>query len=138
MFHRIWLISIAVCIAAPAFAQEAASTQPAAPVPATPAPASTPTAATPAKVDAEPAPAESAAPTDGKLDPEKIMAAQKAGYSIRNEGGQTLLCRKEMKTGSRVRSTVSCMTAREWEQLQSDTSQSLRAIERRRPAMNNK
>jgi hypothetical protein len=83
----------------------------------------------------EPTPAKPVA-LEGKLDQDKIMAAQKAGYEIRNENGETLLCRKDQKTGSRLRHTVSCMTAKQWEQLQSDTQQTLRTIERRRVGPN--
>jgi len=119
------------------------------PTPAQAAPATaTPTAATPAApskagmppaklaTDAETAPVKSSA-LEGQLDQDKIMAAQKAGYEIRNENGEQLLCRKEPKTGSRLRHTVSCMTPKQWEQLQSDTQQSLRTIERRRVGPNN-
>jgi hypothetical protein len=129
--RKIWLL--AVLVTGFAVADE--------PKPATPAPP--PTAAT--KADApEPAaseakqeqtPAKSVA-VEGELDQDKIMAAQKAGYEIRNENGETLLCRKELKTGSRLRHTVSCLTPRKWEQLHSDTAHTLRAIERRRVGTN--
>jgi predicted transglutaminase-like cysteine proteinase len=72
-----------------------------------------------------------ASPLEGELDADKIMAAQKAGYQIKNENGQTLLCRKDLQTGSRLRHKTSCLTAREWEQLQNDNAQVLKAIERR-------
>lgn len=112
-----------------------------------PAPAAAPTPATPAaKVEPAPAPAAEtkqeepakSAALEGKLDQDKIMAAQKAGYEIRNENGELLLCRKELKTGSRLRHSVSCLTPKQWEQLQSDTAQTLRAIERRRVGPNGK
>jgi hypothetical protein len=134
-----WL-AIIVAVTNPAFAQE--------PTPAQPAPAVAPTPATPAMPAAklEEAPAtvtetkqepEKSAAIEGELDQDKIMAAQKAGYEIRNENGEQLLCRKDPKTGSRLRHTVSCMTAKQWEQLQSDTQQTLRTIERRRVGPNN-
>jgi hypothetical protein len=47
------------------------------------------------------------------------------------------LCRRENKTGSRLRHTFSCMTPKQWDQLQSDTAQTLRSIERRRVGPNN-
>lgn len=59
------------------------------------------------------------------------MAAQKAGYRIKNENGQTLLCRRDKQTGSHARYRTSCLTAREWEQLSSDNAQILKALERR-------
>jgi pyruvate/2-oxoglutarate dehydrogenase complex dihydrolipoamide acyltransferase (E2) component len=139
MFRRVWLMGIAVCVAGQAFGQEPATAQPAAPVPATPAPAPANASTTVAKVDETSAssPEAAAAAPEGKLDADKIMAAQKAGYQIRNEDGQTVLCRRELQTGSRVRYKTSCMTPGEWEQLQSDTAQSLRSIERRRVGPNN-
>jgi hypothetical protein len=134
-----WL-AIIVAVTNPAFAQE--------PTPAQPAPAVAPTPATPAMPAAklEEAPAtvtetkqkpEKSAAIEGELDQDKIMAAQKAGSEIRNENGEQLLCRKDPKTGSRLRHNVSCMTAKQWDQLQSDTQQTLRAIERRRVGPNN-
>lgn len=134
--RRVWLLAITVGMTAHVFAQE--PTPATAPTPATPAAPST-TAMPPAKSeDDKPKqePAKSAA-VAGELDQEKIMAAQKAGYEIRNENGETLLCRRDAKTGSRLRHTFSCMTPKQWEQLQSDTAQTLRATERRRVGPNN-
>lgn len=138
--RRLWLLGIAIGITAHVFAQEPAPAQPAAPAvapsPATPAaPSKTATPAAPAEAKQEPA-AKSAA-LEGELDQDKIMAAQKSGYEIRNEHGEMLFCRKDAKTGSHLRHTVSCMTPKQWEQLQSDTQQSLRTIERRRVGPNN-
>ena len=136
-------VCVAVCLAGYVFAQEPTPAKPAPPTSATaPAPAAPAARADQpdnAKSDesapsTEPSPAPAA--VEGKLDAEKIMAAQKAGYTIRNEDGQTLLCRRELQTGSRVRYRTSCLTAREWDQLHSDTQQSLRVIERPRPALN--
>jgi hypothetical protein len=39
-----------------------------------------------------------------------IETAIKQGYKVVNEDGQTLYCRKELKTGSRVRSNLVCLT----------------------------
>lgn len=69
--------------------------------------------------------------TEGELDADKIMAAQRAGYKIKNENGKTLLCRRDLQTGSHTRYRTSCLTAREWEQLKNDNEQVLKAIERR-------
>ena len=143
------LLAITVGMIGHVTAQEVTPAQPASAVaptpasPASPSPSAMPpmnidgTATAPAETNTKPEPEKSAA-LDGKLDQEKIMAAQKAGYEVRNENGETLLCRKEAKTGSRLRHNVSCMTPRQWEQLQSDTAQMLRANERRRvgPANN--
>ena len=59
------------------------------------------------------------------------MAAQRAGYKLRNENGQTLLCRRELQTGSRVRYTTSCLTPRQWAQLEEDTKLQLKSMERK-------
>lgn len=80
-------------------------------VPAAPAPA---IAMTPA---ASPATAAVTAPAAGvRTSAEKeelvkaIETAIKKGYKVVNEDGQTLYCRKELKTGSRVRSNLVCLT----------------------------
>lgn len=140
MLRPVWLMGIAFCLAGSAFAQEVTPS-----TPATPA-ASGPQAATPAPppADAKTTNAEvalsaaaiSAAqpaenPTEGELDADKIMAAQKAGYKIKNENGQTLLCRKELQTGSHTRYRTSCMTPREWQQVKDQNEMTLKAIERR-------
>lgn len=108
------------------------------PTPAQPAPPASASTASAAPTEAKQEPVAKSAAIEGQLDQDKIMAAQKAGYEIRNENGETLLCRKEPKTGSRLRHTVSCMTPKQWDQLQSDTQQSLRINERRRVGPNNK
>ena len=140
-FVRVWLFAVVFGITGVASAQEPTPAQPAAPAaastpatPATPAATAEDTAVTAIETKAAP---EKSAALEGQLDQDKIMAAQKAGWEIRNENGEQLLCRKDPKTGSRLRHTVSCMTAKQWEQLQSDTQQSLRTIERRRVGPNN-
>jgi hypothetical protein len=139
-FRRTWLIGVAACVAAHAFAQESAPVQPAtpaAPVAATPAPpppGATQTTNTSAAsaTDAKPdATATSASPLEGELDAEKIMAAQRAGYKIKNENGQTMLCRRELQTGSRVRYNTSCLTPRQWAQLEEETKLQLKTMERK-------
>lgn len=142
--RRLWLVGVTVCVTGHAFAEEV--------TPATPAtPAATPQAATPAappadaktietEVAVQPAAAEQTSKTDaaasnpladGELDADKIMAAQKAGYKIKNENGKTLLCRRDLQTGSHTRYRTSCLTAQEWEQLKNDNELALKAIERR-------
>jgi hypothetical protein len=136
--RKAWLLAICVGATTHVFAQEPTPAQPApatAPTPATPATPAEPAAKAADAVETKPEPAKSAA-VEGELDQDKIMAAQKAGYEIRNENGEVLLCRKDPKTGSRLRHTVSCMTPKQWDQLQSDTAQTLRAIERRRVGPN--
>lgn len=130
LVRQMWLLAVAVGLTGQVFAQEAA--EPAKPQAATPAPPPT---------DARPvseAPATSAAAadkanplTEGEIDADKIMAMQKAGYTIKNENGKTLLCKRDQQTGSRLRHKTSCMTAREWEQLQEENKLQLKALERR-------
>lgn len=132
MFRQVWLMVVAIGATGQVFAQEVAPAQPAAPQAATPAaPPSDakPVSETPAAAAATDAKASS--PTEGELDAEKIMAMQAAGYTIKNENGQTLLCRQDLQTGSRLRHKTSCMTARQWEQLQEENKMQLKSLERR-------
>lgn len=141
VLRRAWLIGITVCLAGYAVAQESAPVQPATPVPAKPAAAPANANAMPAaKLEeppsagateqaAEATPAEALA--EGKLTADMIMAAQKAGYTIKNENGTQLLCRKDLQTGSRLRYKTSCLTAQQWEQLKADTDLQLKSMDRR-------
>jgi len=54
---------------------------------------------------------------DPNMDPKRLAEAKKLGVRIINENGQTLYCRTEMSTGSRVvRSTdTKCETPEQWE-----------------------
>jgi hypothetical protein len=131
MFRQVWLMVVAISATGQVFAQQVAPAEPAAPQAATPAPP--PSGAKPAsEAPAAPTPAaEANALTEGQIDADKIMAMQRAGYQIKNENGKVLLCRQDLQTGSRLRKKTSCMTAREWEQLQEDTKLQLKAIERK-------
>jgi len=135
-FRQVWLMAVAIGVTGPVFAQEASPAEPATPA--------APQAATPAPppADAKPVNETTAAPaaptaakadplTEGQIDADKIMAMQKAGYQIKNENGQVLLCKRDPQTGSRLRHKTSCMTAREWEQLQEENKLQLKALERR-------
>ena len=44
---------------------------------------------------------------------EAIRFAMDNGYRIKNQNGQTLYCREDADTGSRVRTTISCLTPQE-------------------------
>lgn len=48
------------------------------------------------------------------LDSTNIAEAQRAGYKIVNEDGKKLYCKKDMNTGSHVRTTTTCLTEAEW------------------------
>lgn len=60
---------------------------------------------------------------DGATDQEKadqleaIRFAMDNGYRIKNQNGHTLYCREDADTGSRVRTTISCLTAQELKQM---------------------
>jgi hypothetical protein len=141
VLRQVWLIGMAVCLTGYAVAQESSPVQPATPVPAKPAAAPAnanampaakleePPGADPTKQAATESPTQALA--EGTLDADKIMAAQRAGYTIKNENGRQLLCRKELQTGSHLRHKVSCMTAQDWERLQADTDLQLRSMERK-------
>lgn len=140
--RRIWWLAIAVGMTGPVLADDPEPEAVLIPATAAPRP---PKGMPPARLDADgppietkQAPAAESSAVTGELDQDKLMAAQKAGFEIRNENGETLLCRKEPKTGSRLRHTVSCLTPKQWDQLQSDTAAALRAAERRRVGPNNK
>jgi hypothetical protein len=52
-----------------------------------------------------------------RVDASNIVEAQAAGYRIVNKQGETLYCRKEYLTGSRLKTTTSCLTAAQWTEL---------------------
>jgi hypothetical protein len=134
VLRHIWLMAIAACATGQVFAQQAGPAEPAvtAARPAPPPAESTTVSADATQPAAAPAAANEAsnAPAEAKLDADTILAAQKAGYKIKNEDGQTLLCRKDQQTGSRVRYTTSCLTAQEWRRLQDSNAHALKIIER--------
>jgi hypothetical protein len=47
--------------------------------------------------------------------PKTVQDAQKAGYKIVNENGNTVYCRDQLKTGSHVRHETICLTMEELE-----------------------
>lgn len=137
MFRQLWLMVVAVGTMGQVVAQEIPPAEPTAPQAATPAPP--PSDAKPANSDTPVASAsanQASTLKEGEIDADKIMAMQKAGYQIKNENGKVLLCRQDLQTGSRLRKKTSCMTAREWEQLQEDNKMQLKSMERR-PRMGN-
>jgi len=60
---------------------------------------------------------------------EAIRMAMENGYKIVDEDGQRLYCREDVRTGSRIRSTLSCLTA---EQLKGMRQQFERDLENMR------
>jgi hypothetical protein len=69
------------------------------------------------------------------VDASNIVQAQQAGYKIVNKNGEQLYCRKTFLTGSRLKSTTSCLTAAQW----ADLNQRSRDLvnERSRPVQTN-
>lgn len=135
LLRQVVLVAVAVGVTGQVLAQEASPAEPASPRAATPAPP--PAEAKAVQADAAKPVAASSAETakttsslEGELDADKIIAMQKAGYRIKNENGKVLLCRQDLQTGSRLRKTTSCLTAREWDQLNEDNKLLLKAIER--------
>lgn len=63
---------------------------------------------------------------------EKLMAAQAAGYEIKDVNGEKMYCRREMQTGSHARYKTACMTQREWEQLAQISRQRVQDAARQR------
>lgn len=79
-----------------------------------------------AQAETEPAGA-SAEPID------TVQKARKAGYRIVNEGGKTLYCREQLKTGSHLRKDTICLTAEELEIAREASRRSMQEMQRRTP-----
>jgi hypothetical protein len=59
-------------------------------------------------------PAEPPADKFAQIDASNIADAQKAGYKIVNENGNTMYCRKDHVLGSRVKYVTTCLTQAQW------------------------
>jgi hypothetical protein len=59
----------------------------------------------------------------GDLDVKRVMAAKKAGFTVINTDGEVLFCWTKTHIGSRVRrdSDTSCLTAKQWDEIASQT-----------------
>src|SRR5688572_32756339 len=66
----------------------------------------------------------------GNLDPctADLGDLQKAGYKIKKQNGETLYCRKDKETGSRVKSNTICLTAEQLRQMQANTRDGMREM----------
>jgi hypothetical protein len=73
--------------------------------------AASPEAPEPTAVLAQAEPEKAAAAANDPVD--TVQEARKAGYRIVNEGGKTLYCREQKKTGSRLRKETICLTEEE-------------------------
>ena len=67
------------------------------------------------------------------LTADQIVALQKEGYRLVTSNGETLYCRNETKTGSRVEHEDVCMTAREALALREETKRNLQNVMMQRP-----
>ncbi|MEP7244711.1 MAG: hypothetical protein ABI885_13665 [Gammaproteobacteria bacterium] len=70
-------------------------------------------AAAPVARSAPAMPADAVVERQVKVDATNIVEVQKAGYKIVNEDGKTLYCRRDLNTGSHLRSTTTCLTETE-------------------------
>ena len=61
---------------------------------------------------------------------EAIRFAMDNGYRIKNQNGQTLYCREDADTGSRVRTTISCLTPQELKAMHDRFEKDLERIRR--------
>lgn len=67
------------------------------------------------------------------VDATNIVDAQKAGYKVVNENGKTLYCKKDLNTGSHVRTTTTCLTEQEWTAMIDASRRGVEAMTRNRP-----
>jgi|GEM_PF-2201869 len=50
----------------------------------------------------------------GTITADNIAEAQRQGYKVVNENGQSLLCRKQMASGTRLKYQTTCLTPEQW------------------------
>jgi hypothetical protein len=111
------VVGVSGCASAPA-------PTPAAPPAAPAAKAAAPVAPTPPAKPAAPA----AASADAK-DSMTLEQAMAAGYEIVDRNGQRLYCRDELKTGSHLRKTRTCLTAEELRELKENAQREVRGVQ---------
>jgi hypothetical protein len=111
------VILLTACASAPKAPPTAAPAPTSAPASAA---APTPTSSTGAAFVGAPGKAADAAASEkGEFDTinaANIAEAQKAGYKVVNQDGETLLCRKTKESGTRVRYLTTCLTAARWKE----------------------
>jgi hypothetical protein len=75
-----------------------------------------------------------AAPSGAADNPvDTVQEARKAGYRIVNEGGKTLYCREQLKTGSHLRKETICLTEEELEIARDTSRRNMEQMQRRTP-----
>lgn len=67
---------------------------------------------------------------ENDIDATRLAEAKKRGYTLVNSSGEALYCRSDFKTGSRVQTHTTCMTATELDQMREQTRESLRTYTR--------
>jgi hypothetical protein len=75
----------------------------------------------------------------GDLDPctADLADLRKAGYTIKKQNGETLYCRKDKETGSRLKTNTFCLTAEQLRQMQANTRDGMREMTRQAGAEGN-
>jgi hypothetical protein len=76
------------------------------------------------------APATSAPPATPA---QKLAEARKLGYTIVNENGETLYCRKEPRVGSHLITDTTCLTEAQIEDLRRRTQEAMRTFQYQMP-----
>ena len=66
--------------------------------------------------------------TNPELTEESVMAAQAAGYTLVTRNGEQVVCRRDPQTGSRLRHTIICLSAREWMRVRSSAREALQDV----------
>ncbi len=64
---------------------------------------------------------------------QKLAEARKLGYTIVNENGETLYCRKEPRVGSHLITDTTCLTEAQIEDLRRRTQEAMRTFQYQMP-----
>jgi hypothetical protein len=83
----------------------------------------------------QPTPAPSAEPHRVKVDASNVVAVQRAGYKLVNKDGESLYCRTDTVTGSRLQTRTICLTERELDDQMNATKQGMERINQAAPPL---
>jgi hypothetical protein len=78
-------------------------------------------------------PATAGSAQDPRTTPDGVLALKKAGYTIKNQDGETYYCRAEKKTGSRLQRETVCMTEAQIVSLRDETQRRMGDVMRAVP-----
>jgi hypothetical protein len=78
-------------------------------------------------------PKEPAVEKEVPIDATNIVPAQQAGYKVVNKDGQTLYCKRNLKTGTRLNRETACLTEKEWRTLAEESKRGVEAMRRTTP-----